>query len=210
MNYYDDTLIKIDDLIKNENYEQAKALIISELNISYVPREFERKLKEYLDLIKERTYKMEVISDEEIIDYLNLDEVKQLLAIKELNNKNLRDYIDICEKYLKDGTKYKQAKVLLIESLIEQEINYVFDYVNDSSLLRFNPKDVKKPTDSDGFIEAYKILDDHFMKNPSMFKMASELLYKQCIMALPLNYSKQDGIKLANNIIQEITKAFEC
>lgn len=205
MNYYDEILSKIEDLINKNEYDEAKSLLLAELKVPYIPKEIEQKLNEFLELIKEKTFIIKSLSDEEIIEYLKSDNTKQLIAIKELNNKNLRDYIDICEDYLKTNG-HKEAKVLLIESLIRQEINYKFIYEN----ITFNPKDCLSPENSEGFLKGYEILNDFYLKDPSKLQMAIQLLYKECILYLPNSYNIEQGEQLSQKIINYIEKAFEC
>ena len=205
MNYYDEILIKIENLISNSKYDEAKSLIITELSVPYIPKDIEKKFNEYLNLIKEKTFTIKNLSDEEIIVYLNDDSIKQLIAVKELNNKNLRDYIDICDNYLKKDGQL-EAKVLLIESLIRQEINYKFTY-ND---VLFNPRECILPEESDGFKKAIELLNEHYLKDPSKLQMAMQLLYKECMLYLPNSYSSNHGEKLALKIVNYIEKAFEC
>ena len=207
MNYYDDILNKIYSLIVSEDYEQAKSLIITELNMAYVPKDTEKKLNEYLSLINERTYKVKAVSDDEIEKYLEMDENHQLLAVNELNQKNLRDYTDLVNKYLcSDG--YKNAKVLLIDSLIRQEIGDEIHYNDNGMEYTFIPKYILPLEQADGFILAQKLINEEFMKNPSENKIALQLLYKEGMMRLPINIDASEGQIVAMNIITYVYKAF--
>lgn len=207
MNYYDELINKLDTLISNNQYEEAKSIILNELSISYIPKDFENKLQDYLSNINDATKVYKSLTDEDILDYLYKDGNHQLIAVDELNKRNLRDYIDVCERYLKEGT-YKNSKVLLIDSLIRQEINHDFEYVNECSLLTFNPSKLKPIENSDGYIAAYKLLSDTYMKEPSMLKIALDLLYKECIMYLPKLANNTEGIICANKIIIYVNDAF--
>ena len=203
MNYYDEILNEIQDLISEEKYDEAKSIILNELNISYVPKDVETKLYELLDEIKSKTFVVKELKDEQIEEFLKMDENHQLLAVDALNKKNLREYIDLCQNYLlSDG--YVNAKVLLIDSLIRQEINYEFKYKDNS----FNPRNLIRVEESEGFIEGINNIRDKFMKNPSMMKMAEQLMYKEAILSLPNNLHKDDGIALANKIEKYILDAF--
>ena len=48
------------------------------------------------------------------------------------------------------------------------------------------------------------------MKEPSMLKIALDLLYKECIMYLPKLANKQEGEICANKIINYVNNAFNC
>ena len=208
MNYYEDILEKINSLINNEEYEEAKRLILNELDVSYVPKDFEDRLKELLSDINEKTFKVNVLSDEDIEKYLYMDENHQLIAVDELNRKNLRDYIDICNRYLKSNG-YINGKVLLIDSLIRQEINHELECLKNNELIRFNPSEMKPIENSDGYLSCLNALRETFMKEPSMLYMAEQLLYKEAIMALPFNLNKDNDIKLADKIEKYIKDAFK-
>lgn len=204
MNYYDELLQSIDSILAEKDYEKAKVLILNELNLPYVPRDIEDKLNNYLYQIKDATYAPKSLTEEDIIGYLNADCEKQLIGVDELGKKNLRDYIDVVSDFLK-GDKYVNAKALLIDSLIRQEINYDFEYVNNGSLIKFNPSKLKIVEETDEFKNASDILSDYYLKNPSKLQIGLELIYKECLLALP---NKIDSKVVANKIIKYIDDAF--
>ena len=204
MNYYDELLQSIDSLLAEKDYEKAKSLILNELNLPYVPMDIEDKLHSYLYQIKDATYVPKSLSEEDIIGYLDADCEKQLIGVDELGKKNLRDYIDVVSDFLK-GDKYVNAKALLIDSLIRQEINYDFEYVNNGSLIVFNPSKLKIVEETDEFKNASDILSDYYLKDPSKLQIGLELIYKECLLALP---NKIDSKAVANKIIKYIDDAF--
>lgn len=207
MNYYDEILNKIYSLILEEEFDEAKSLVINELNVPYIPKDVEEKLNNYLDEINLKTFKTKTISDEEIEKFLFLDENHQLLAVDELNKKNLRDYIDLCNIFLSsDG--YKNAKVLLIDSLIRQEINEEITYNDEGLDYTFIPKYVLPLELADGFIKAKQIIEEEFLKNPSECKIGLQLLYKEAMFRLPLNIELEEGDNVALDIIKYVYKAF--
>ena len=204
MNYYDELLEKIDKLMKDLAFDEAKSLIISELNLPYVPSDIEDKLNDYLSQINVATKAYKSLTDDDIEKYLNESDEKQLLAVDELGKRNLRDYIDICNNYLQSNG-FANAKALLIDSLIRQEIDYNFTYVNNCSFIDFNPKKLNVIEETDGFNDAYKIIDDNYMKDPSKAKLGIELLYKEALLSLP---NQLDGALTAEKIINYIDDAF--
>lgn len=208
MNYYEDVLYRITSFINNEKYEEAKRLVLNELDVSYVPKDFEDRLKELLSFINEKTFKVNILSDEDIQKYLYMDENHQLIAVDELNRKNLRDYIDMCNRYLKSNG-FINAKILLIDSLIRQEINYEFECLKNNEIIRFNPSEIDPIEKSNGYLSCLNALRKRFMKEPSMLYMAEQLLYKEAITALPFNIDKNNGIKLADKIENYIKDAFK-
>lgn len=205
MNYYDEILLKIEKLI-NDNKEEARKLVENELSQPYIPREVEEKLLNYKQELKESSIKKE-LSDEDIVEYLNGSKEKQLLAVSVLDGKNLRDYIEICNEYLK-GDGFINAKVLLVDSLIRQEIGDDIYLNKDGLEFNFIPKFQLSIEESDGFISGNKYLEDHYLKDPSKLQMAKSLLYKELMLQLPINVEDSEGIIIAKDIIEYIEDAF--
>lgn len=205
MNYYDELIENIDKLIKEDSLNEASRIIENELSLAYIPREIEAKLNKYLDDIKASTTAYNGLTDEDIDVYLKDNFEHQLLAIDALCKKNLRDYIDICEAYLKNKDGYVNAKAILIDTLIRQEINYEFTYVNNSLLLKFNPINLKVIEETDGFKLADKFIYEYYLKEPSKYNIGIELLYKDALLTLP---KEIDGKTVANRIIKYIDEAF--
>ena len=208
MNYYDETIDKIKNLIDQKEYEKAKRLILNELDLPYVPKDFEDKLNELLLQVKQDTYKPLSLSDEEIINYLNMDESHQLIGVDALNRRNLRDYIDICENYL-SKPNYANGKALLIDSLISQQIDHEFIYKDDNREVTFNPIKILPVEENDTYIECYKRIQDIYMKEPSIIIMANQLLYKEFMMKLPETFNKEDIDTIINKIVAFIEDAFK-
>lgn len=204
MNYYDELLENINKLIKDGSIDEAKSLIINELNMPYIPSDIEDRLKEYLIQIKASTNALKSLTEEDIIPYLTDKPEKQLIGVDALGKKNLRDYIDICDSYLKENG-YVNAKALLIDSLIRQEINYEFTYVNNGSFIRFNPKDLIVIEETHGFKHALEQLQRNYYKDPSKNHMAMQLLYKEALLSLP---NQIDGDLASEKIINYIDEAF--
>ena len=132
---------------------------------------------------------------------------KQLIAVEVLNHKNLRDYINLCNEYLtNDG--FINAKVLLIESLIKQDISDEISFNNEGLEYTFIPRYIMLPEESDGYKAAINSLNELFMKEPSKLEIAKSLVYKECIMALPINLDETEGHELASNVYKYVLKAF--
>ena len=207
MNYYDEILEKIKAYIEKGKYEVADEMISEELDMPYIPEGFDIKLLELRNQIPilDNTNNLD---DEKINSYLYGSIEQQLVAVEVLNNKNLRDYIRIINDYLKsDG--FINAKVLLIESLIKQEINEEIEYINAGINYSFIPKYIRLPEESYGYIKALDLLNSRFMKEPSCLEMAKQLLYKECLLALPINYEAEEGKIIASRIEDYIVNAFD-
>lgn len=208
MNYYDETVIRIEDLIRDGRYEDAKRLILNELDLPYVPKDFEEKMKELLSDLKDHEYHASAISIDQIEDFLNSDDQHQLIAVQQLDRLNLREHIGMCESFLK-STGLLNAKVLLIDSLIRQQIDHHFVFKDKDREIIFDPAELEPVTESDGYKRALECLQELFMKEPSMLRLSEQLLYKEAMMALPLNLDQEDGDFLADKIEKYIRRAFE-
>ena len=209
MGYYEETLNKIDKYIDDNNLDEAKRLIENELSISYVPLDFEKALLERAETIKELSPdKNHSLSDEQIIDYLNKDIDHELMAVDALSKRNLRDYEDIVNDYLsKDGDIY--PKVLLVDSLIRQEISYEVKMNNNGIDYTFIPKYQLTIEESDGYLKGLELLEDYYLKEPSKYQLAKELLYEQMLLVLPLNCDEDEGIYYGNKVKEYIDNCFK-
>lgn len=207
MNYYDEILEKIEGLLAEEKYSVAAEMINDELHAPYVPREIEKRLIE----LKKRIVlhpESKNMSDEEITyNLFHGDSDHQLLAVSELNDKNLRNYIDLCSAYLK-GDGFINAKVLLIDSLIHQEINHQFLCAKDGNDHLFNPSELTVIEESVSYKTEISLLEEDFLKEPSKLLMAKQLLYKEFILHLPEAYSETEAFELAKKIFNFINDAF--
>lgn len=207
MNYYDEILDMINSLLEAKEYDEAKRIILNELDMPYVPLDIETKLKMALDEIKHDSIVNNNLSDEDIASYLYQDENHQLLAINELNKRNLREYKSLVNEYL-SSNGFKNAKVLLIDSLINQEINDEFNYKDNDVEYTFNPSNIKPIVDNDSYLVCLSKLNDIYMKEPSLLIMANQLLYKEAIMMLPKQLNNEDIDVLVVKITDFITSAF--
>ena len=208
MNFYDELITKLDKLMDEKKYKEAEKLIDDELSMAYVPADIEEKLYAYKDEIRVHNFRSASLSEEELEECLFSDREHQLLAVAQLDKMNLRDQISLCEKYLKSNG-FINAKVLLIESLIRQEIDHHFIYINEEDKYEFNPIDIRKPDEAEGFLSARKLLRDYYLKEPSKLLLAEQLLYRETLLALPFNLDHEDGLLVADKIEKYIDDAFE-
>lgn len=198
MDYYKELILNIENKIKNGDLKQASSLIEAELALPYVPKDVLKKLNELKSSLVLET-KIAKLSDEEIVEYLKGDGYHQLIAVDYLDKLNLRDYYDICQDYLKsDG--FVNAKVLLVESLIKQEISDEYFLIKDEVEYTFIPRYAMLVEESLGYRECLKLLSDYYLKEPSYYLMAKDLLYKECFLYLPLSYDEDEASILANRI----------
>ena len=210
MNYYEEIIIKITNHINDEEYDIAKSLIEEELRMPYIPNDIDVKLRELLLQIKgNKEIVNKRLDDIKIIDYLYGDDLKQLMAVNQLVESNLRDYINVINDYFNSNCN-KQALALLIDGLIRQEINYEFKLNKDGLEIVFNPRYIETIEDSDGYQVALEIINNKYgCSNPSLLNIAKDLLIRECYYSLPINYSEDEGDLLADYIIKELETSFD-
>ncbi|MEG0240327.1 DUF3196 family protein [Anaerorhabdus sp.] len=205
-NYYDEILQTIKELIEKKEFDEAKALIHTELKMPYVPVEFESEVKELLKDIKEMSGSetISVLSDEEIEECLFRNDEFQLYAVNQLNAKNLRQMTDLIERYFKSKPN-PYAAALLIDSCIEQRIDDTFTYIKGDMEYQFSPIMCLRPFESDGFNEAQSYLEDWFESDdPSFYKFVMQQLIHECFDYLPLSYDYEDGYQLAIQVVRQV------
>ena len=207
MNYYEKMLEKISNLIKTSP-EEALALIEDELKAPYVPHDVLEKLKEFKSQISINNSKDFNLSIVTIIEYLHSDESKQCIAVEELSKLNLRDHENTISDFLLSKGSLV-AKVKLMIALHDQESNQTFSIIKDNKIFQFVPKDIILPDSSDYYLEATKVLNDYYLKNPDMLQLAKELLYNDYILNLPEGRVLKDVKYVTSKVIRYIDDSFD-
>ncbi|WP_434333362.1 DUF3196 family protein [Mycoplasma capricolum subsp. capricolum] len=143
-NYYDQILKKIKELVEKNNLTKALDIINQELEISYIPSDFEKSLYKIKKEIKEKQYHQlnKTYSISEIKALLNSkNNLDQIVGIKNLININIRLIIDEIKKYLLNTNNIYENKSLLLISLSDQQIDQEFEVFKDKkNSFLVNPK----------------------------------------------------------------------
>lgn len=205
-NYYDEVIQEIQENIENKNYAEAMSLLKKELNMPYIPKDVEDKLYALLHDLKfqmsDQTHSYERNIDD-ILDGLHGTSEQQLIACSQLIKRNLRDYVEDIQDYLKEDP-YSDAGALLVESLAEQEIQDEFVWNKDGIKYTFYGDSITPCSKSKGFLKANELLKQWLAKNPDMYEMAKSLLIHDVFLFLPLSYDEEDGESLAYDIVESI------
>lgn len=209
-NYYDEIYSKINELFEAGAIAEAQKLLNDELNVPYVPKDFEERLKSLQKKFpKEQAEKKFSLTDQQLEDYLKDDAVKQMIAVDYLNTLNLRNYLDIVNEYLASQDGDKNAKALLIASLIEQDINEEVNLYKDGLVITFIPRYAEPVVYTDGFNSGLEFLKDIFANdNPSMYELGFNLLTRICYLNLPFGYETAEGEALAKSIVLYLYDCF--
>lgn len=206
-NYYDDILKKIQDLYEQKEFMKAAMIIDEELNMPFVPSDFEEKLLDlkdkYSGAVKENSL---ILDDEDLASFLFADPCKQLIAANYLDGLNLRNYLGLIDRFLRsEGDRH--AKSLLIASLIDQGIKEKMTLIDDDLTIEFIPEYCEPIEYQDGYIKARSFFDEVLAKNPSLLNMAEDLLTSECFLHLPISIEEDEGLLLAQSIVVYL---YEC
>ncbi|AOQ22228.1 DUF3196 family protein [Mycoplasma capricolum] len=143
-NYYDQILKKIKELVEKNNLTKALDIINQELEVSYIPSDFEKSLYKIKREIKEKQCRQlnKTYSISEIKALLNSkNNLDQIVGIKNLININIRLIIDEIKKYLLNTNNVYENKSLLLISLSDQQIDQEFEVFKDKkNSFLVNPK----------------------------------------------------------------------
>jgi len=143
MNYYDEILKKIQNLIIENKNQEALDLVNEELNVSYVPKEVETELRAAKQMLLTRLTANEhhEIQPEKVFKLLEnpqlpLEEKLGILDI--LARTNLRQYFSEIRNLLNSAND-NELKTSLIYLLADQKVDETFIYHNGLEEVTVNP-----------------------------------------------------------------------
>ena len=208
-NYYNECLEKIENFIQEGKLSEASKLIDEELSMPYVPIEFEEKLKE----LKKETLpakKKNMLSDEEMETYIEKGEIFQLLVVKELKERNIRQYIDLIQ-HLFDVTESMLVKISLIEICIDQQLTEEFKINKDGLDVHFVPAACVLPQDSDGFDCCLEYLKEWLEnEDPTLYDLCKQTALKEAYLHLPFEIEETEAEDMAFAIVTYVSEMMEC
>lgn len=206
MNYYDEIIDRLKTLLKEDKHQEASSILKEELSMPYIPLVYQKEL-EALSSSIEKNPRSFSLTDEELEEYLHSSYDKQLKAVTVLDKLNLRHYQDMVNTYLTHQPNRLVAS-LLIESLIMQGVDYEVTYCIEDISYTFIPCFVEQPAQSDGYQKAKSLFDMYLNHNPSLHKMAMDLLIQECMLSLPITYEEKEGEAIGYYILQYLYKMF--
>lgn len=211
--YYDEVLEEIQDLMDENKNEEAMQMVKKELSMPYIPSDVEpqlKKLKRELDyrcsLDRQRTE----VSSDALLEKLHGKEAEQLSAAAALSSRNLREFLPEIQNWLEDNP-FPEAAALMIEAIAEQDIKDDFTLRTNEVEYDFYGDSVTPVAESEGFLEADKLLYDWLgMKHPDLYEMARTLLIHEVYMFLPLSYEKEEAVDLALDVCEQVCTLMDC
>jgi len=170
MNFYEEKIKEIKKLIVSGKKDEAKTLVMAELNMPYIPRKYESEFLLLRDSLisSESTSKESLMTKDEVLTLLySDDQISKLIAIKNMEHMNIRTFITQVVKWMESASINERLLVAnLYELLVEQEINV--DIKIDRTLL--NPVKTDDPLKSKFIEKTLKAIEKKEIK---------ELLWKQ-------------------------------
>ncbi len=176
--YYEFTQIKIDALIIAQKLDEAKRVVLNELEVPYIPDEFEKYLKDALKDIKLceslKTPRFTLESFENL-DKFNVNEI--LLALPHINNYNLNPHCDKFQILFQREDIPAIIKSYILAALSDNKLNHNFLIFKNNKYFRVNPSTIKDLRDYESFIYAHGFIDKHSHKiDGTNYETLKELL----------------------------------
>lgn len=208
-NYYDEKINQIQNLLKNGKYEEASKSVVEELNMPYIPSQYEEIFNEFNDRIKYMQNKLEkplsAMTRDEIIAFLFSGESeKETIALEMLPEQNLR-YMKIeLKKAIESwGEEKNIEKAFIFEALVEQEVDIEIEFKKGKKMNPINDYDI---LDNVEVSFAMSYLEDIFKKEPSLIEVAQAEFERYLLLCYPLEV--KDGKELALEVAQVVKFMF--
>lgn len=207
--YYKEIFDEISELMNHGNKQQALNKIEEELRMPYIPADFENLLinlkKEYLE--ESESLSKQLLTDEKLESYLFGNENQQLIAATQLASSNLRNYVGLVQRKLKENP-HLVIRSLLIESLIDQQIQEEIVIEQDGMEIAFIPACIEMPMECEGTQLCVSLLKEWLENdNPSFLSMCLECLFKESYLLLPQNIETDESESIALAIVEYVYKA---
>ncbi|AVN64586.1 MULTISPECIES: hypothetical protein [Mesoplasma] len=147
MNFYDELIIELKELILKNDFETALLKINQELSMPYVPSDIEGQLLEFKTQIFEQISKKANSNNNLNAEYIlqllkSSDREQQAFGINFLNKINLRDKLNDVSELLTLERIDNSIKTLILFTLKEQEINRSFDVLYSGVQQSWNPIEI--------------------------------------------------------------------
>lgn len=144
--YYKELKLEIANLIDNKAFNEALVLIDDELKMPYIPTDFEAFLIQQKQFIihqlKDRAItQTHDLTIEKMIEILNdeTDPMTQMLAIKQMEQLNIRAMIEPISHFFKNEKMSPENKTFLLITLYNQQIDHQFKVYKNGQTIQINP-----------------------------------------------------------------------
>ncbi|UZQ29293.1 MAG: DUF3196 family protein [Spiroplasma phoeniceum] len=207
LNYYDELINEIKELISNHNYNGALIKINDELLMPYIPQQVEKVLTTLLQEVNEKIQEQKPSETTawtlaKISDILAnpSDEETQLLAFQYLKDQNLRQILPLIRQYFLNKKVTDFAKIYLLYLLKKQEITEIFEVKKTNGIFHMNPSQIIPYKENEQVKTIMKLLDQWvYNDNPSLYHTCLYLLETYYYNLYPyfLENSKEKALTIA-------------
>lgn len=201
-NYYDELMEKIEQLISQNQLEEANKLIEIELALPYVPNVYEQKLISIQKQIKPETKTTKAIfSKDEIIDiflkHQNEHSNQFLLEVAQMIiNYQWLDYVQEIQQIFNQNQLANNLKATIYNCLSLQNLNYDFQ-INQVQL---NPFTNKTVFETDFAVANFDQLENINLSEPNLISIAKQLLIIYLLNLFPKSMNLESKM-IANDLI---------
>ena len=207
-NYYEEMIQEVNQLVESKKIDLALLKIEQELKMPYIPSDTEIMLNELASDLKgliNHSYSLSQIEVEELLQSNNLQ--KQLKAIDYLKECNCLNYIEVIQEFF-NVNKSLNLQALLIDTLINQQINYEFKINYNDLKIDFNPRYIENSYETEGFIKCNELLNDMLSNdNPSFLKLCIDMLNVESFLLLPMAIDYDESLNYCMSIIRYVAKS---
>lgn len=179
-NYYDQFLLAIAELLKHGHYHEVQKKLKSELEMPYIPKQYEDKIIKLYKNVNEKTkltFDNNKIKQWDLETIRNIiinpfDEEIHLVAFYHLSKQNIRQILPTVRKYLLSDVFRNENKTHLLLVLKEQEVNEEFDVFKTHGKYIINPINIVSFNDEPLTKRIQAILDETiYIDNPSLMQI---------------------------------------
>ncbi|ATZ21766.1 hypothetical protein [Mesoplasma tabanidae] len=147
MNFYDELIAELKELVLENDFETALLKINQELSMPYVPSDIEEQLMKFkveiFEKISNKASNNNNLNADYILQLLKSDDrEQQAFGINFLNKINLRDKLNEVSEILLLKKIDNSIKTLILYTLKEQEINKIFDVSYSGVQRQWNPFEI--------------------------------------------------------------------
>lgn len=204
--YYQLMQFRINALLDLKQYEEAKRKVLNELEMPYIPLDFEIFLKNCLKEIdfylNEDKFTLQV-KDLQRLD--QLDDAHLLIILPQLKNFNLYPYLDKIQTLFLRQDIQDMTKSLLLATLSDLKIDYEFAVFKNNVQYLIHPIELKDLREYPSF----QYLQNLIQQKANEFEMSDYTNFKQLIETYLLNLYPQDlSFKECDHLFYGTVKVF--
>ena len=202
MNYYDQTIATIQQLINANDLSKAKAMLDEELAMPYIPQVAQSK---FLELLKEVHYRLK---DNDVpIASMDLDNIESYLfshdidrqdhALTLLERSNVRAYLPVIQRFLMDPNEDASIKTALLHILLAQQVSATVDVVKNGTTVSVDLTTLKPLDQQDSAYAQISLwIDQLFADNAALSSLLRQWAWDLMVSIYPITLTSEGDIDL--------------